>query len=190
MGQTASLDYPEELPVGYYLDNFQTILDFVDSHYEDILSADEKSFSQSFRSLSVDARRLYVRLISRKGPLFRSDTLIYNEIADIEARRVQAAEEVRIRERKAAERAAREAEEAAERAAREAEEAAAAETAIEADLDENEADLGEDDEVDLDEDDEVDLAEADLSEDDEVDLASDDAADEDEAADDRAEREA
>jgi len=28
----AARDYPEELPVGYYLDNFQTILDFVDSH--------------------------------------------------------------------------------------------------------------------------------------------------------------
>ncbi len=85
MGESAAQDYPEELPVGYYLDNFQTILDFVDSHYDDILSADEKSFSQLFRSLSVDARRLYVRLMSRKGPLFRSDTLVYNEIPDIEA---------------------------------------------------------------------------------------------------------
>jgi len=82
---TAARDYPEELPVGYYLDNFQTILDFVDSHYDDILSADEKSFSRSFRSLSVGARRLYVRLMSRQGPLFRSDTLIYKEITDIDA---------------------------------------------------------------------------------------------------------
>jgi len=82
---TAARDYPEELPVGYYLDNFQTILDFVDSHYGDILSADEKSFSRSFRSLSVDARRLYVRLMSRKGPLFRSDALVYKEITDIDA---------------------------------------------------------------------------------------------------------
>jgi len=85
VGETAARDYPEELPVGYYLKNFQTILDFVDRHYNDILSADEKNFSQSFRSLSVDARRLYVRLMSRKGPLFRSDTLLYNEITDIEA---------------------------------------------------------------------------------------------------------
>jgi small subunit ribosomal protein S6 len=132
---------------------------------------------------------------------------VADEVADIEARKAQAAEEVRIRERKAAERAAREAEEAAERAAREAEEAAeraereaeeaaAAETAIEdeddldeVDLDENEVDLDEN-EVDLDEN-EVDLDEDedDLDEN-EVDLASDDAADGDEAADDRSEREA
>jgi hypothetical protein len=85
VGETAARDYPEELPVGYYLDNFQRIIDFVDSHYDDILNADEKGFSQSFRSLSVDARRLYVRLMSRKGPLFRSDTLVYSEIIDIEA---------------------------------------------------------------------------------------------------------
>jgi len=85
MSKPVSREYPEELPVGYYLDNFQRILSFVDNHYEDILTADEKIFSQIFRSLSVGARRLYVRLISRKGPLFRSDTLHYSEIADIEA---------------------------------------------------------------------------------------------------------
>jgi len=76
VGETAVRDYPEELPVGYYLKNLQTLLGFVDSHYNDHLSADEKNFSQSFRSLSVDARRLYVRLISRKGPLFRKDQLV------------------------------------------------------------------------------------------------------------------
>ena len=84
VSKAAIPEYPEELPVGYYLDNFQTILDFVDNHYDDILSADEKSFSTGFRSLSLDARRLYVRLISRKGPLFRSDRLNYSEIADID----------------------------------------------------------------------------------------------------------
>jgi hypothetical protein len=85
VSEAASHEYPEELPVGYYLDNFQKILDFVDDHYDDILAADEKSFSTDFRSLSLDARRLYVRLVSRKGPLFRSDRLDYSEIADIEA---------------------------------------------------------------------------------------------------------
>jgi small subunit ribosomal protein S6 len=49
---------------------------------------------------------------------------VSEEVADIEARKAEAAEEVRLREQRAAERAAREAEEAAERAAREAEEAA------------------------------------------------------------------
>ena len=84
MEETAARDYPEELPVGYYVDNFFAILDFVDNHYDDVLTVDEKTFSRTFRSLSLDARRLYVRLMSRKGPLFRSDTLVYNEIDDIE----------------------------------------------------------------------------------------------------------
>lgn len=82
--ETAARDYPEELPVGYYVGNFLAIIDFVDSHYDDVLTLDEKTFSRTFRSLSLDARRLYVRLMSRKGPLFRSDTLVYNEIDDIE----------------------------------------------------------------------------------------------------------
>ncbi len=85
MEETAARDYPEELPVGYYVGNFLAILDFVDSHYDDVLTLDEKTFSRTFRSLSLDARRLYVRLMSRKGPLFRSDTLVYNEIDEIEA---------------------------------------------------------------------------------------------------------
>jgi hypothetical protein len=85
MSEAVDQEYPEELPVGYYLDNFQRILDFVDNHYDDILTAEEKSFSRGFRSLSLDARRFYVRLISRKGPLFRSDMLIYSEIADVGA---------------------------------------------------------------------------------------------------------
>jgi hypothetical protein len=88
---TANRVYPEELPVGYYLDNFQRILDFVDSHYRDILSRDEMKLSLDFQSLSLDARRLYVRLVSRKGPLFRSDTLYYREIADTEAAAAQLA---------------------------------------------------------------------------------------------------
>jgi hypothetical protein len=75
--ETAARDYPEELPVGYYVDNFLAILDFVDDHYDDVLTVDEKTFSRTFRSLSLEARRLYVRLMSRKGPLFRSDTLVY-----------------------------------------------------------------------------------------------------------------
>jgi hypothetical protein len=85
VSQAVLQEYPEELPAGYYLNNFQRILDFVGSHYRDILSADEKNFSRVFRSLTLEAQRLYVRLISRKGPLFRSDMLHYAEISRTEA---------------------------------------------------------------------------------------------------------
>ena len=111
---------------------------------------------------------------------------VTDEVADIEARKAQAAEEVRIRAQKAAERAAREAEEAAERAAREAEEAAAA-AAIE---DEGDLDDDEDEEVDPDWDDEASKNDDDPDEDEKAAPARDEAVGEAEAAGDHAEKEA
>ncbi|MDJ0836292.1 MAG: VRR-NUC domain-containing protein [Acidobacteriota bacterium] len=73
----------DELPVGYYLDNFLKILDFVDNHYADILALEERELSRRFRSVSLSAQRLYVRLIGRKGPHFRVDKLHYPEIPDL-----------------------------------------------------------------------------------------------------------
>ena len=72
-----------DLPEGYYLDNFLTILDFVDEQYEDLLNAAERGFSRNFRELSLAAQRPYVRLICRVGPHFRSDKLSYTEITNI-----------------------------------------------------------------------------------------------------------
>ena len=85
MSGSGDRPYPDQLPVGYYLKNFERILDFVENRYGDILSSEEKRFSKRFHALSLDARRLYVRLISRRGPFFRSDTLRYPEIGGIEA---------------------------------------------------------------------------------------------------------
>ncbi|CAM2064589.1 Fanconi-associated nuclease [Sulfidibacter corallicola] len=76
-------DEPVELPTGYYLDNFQTLLDFVDELYGDILSEEERRFSSGFRTLDLSARRLFVRLLMRKGPVFRSDKLHYPEIGEV-----------------------------------------------------------------------------------------------------------
>jgi hypothetical protein len=73
----------KDLPIGYYLDNFLTLLDWVDGQYADLLSPAERKFSEDFRRFGLDAQRLYVRLISRKGPLFRSDGLHYAEIQDV-----------------------------------------------------------------------------------------------------------
>ena len=74
---------PEKLSAGYYLTNFVYFLDFVSERYEGILNVAEKSFFNEFRALSQDAQRLYVRLYSRKGPLFRTDKLSYEDISDI-----------------------------------------------------------------------------------------------------------
>ena len=72
-----------ELANDYYVANFTVLLDFVDTLYGDILTAEEEAFSQTFRAVSMDARRLYVRLMMRKGPHFRDDKLDYPEIGDL-----------------------------------------------------------------------------------------------------------
>ncbi|PSW17625.1 VRR-NUC domain-containing protein [Photobacterium sanctipauli] len=74
---------PTELSDDYYQTNFVTLINTVSSQYEDLLSADEKHWLATFRSLSSDAQKLYIRLLTRKGPLFRLSKLSYREIADL-----------------------------------------------------------------------------------------------------------
>ncbi len=73
-----------ELPTGYYLENFNIVLEFVARHHTRVLNQVELDFLSAFPTLSIEARYLYVRLISRKGPVFRSDKLSYAEIASIQ----------------------------------------------------------------------------------------------------------
>ena len=74
---------PAELSEDYYLDNFQQLLQFVQSQYSDLLNDNERKFASVFKRQNSDAQKLYVRLIQRKGPVFRTDKLNYSEINDI-----------------------------------------------------------------------------------------------------------
>ncbi|MBN1351391.1 VRR-NUC domain-containing protein [candidate division KSB1 bacterium] len=74
---------PRRLPRGYYRDNFLVVLEYVIASYSDILLDEEIAFYDRFIKFSLPAQRLYVRLISRKGPLFRADKLQYQEIPDL-----------------------------------------------------------------------------------------------------------
>ncbi len=76
---------PEDLPEGYYLENFAYLLRFVTDKYTHLLSVDENTFASSFEALSDNAKKLYVRLSNRKGPYFRVDKLHYTEISDLPA---------------------------------------------------------------------------------------------------------
>lgn len=76
---------PNVLPTGYYHTNFCTLLAFVQERYHDLLAPTECAFIDDFHDLTLDAQRLYVRLLTRKGPLYRSDRLSYHEIADTDA---------------------------------------------------------------------------------------------------------
>lgn len=71
---------PAPLPPLYYLENFQTLLSRVLTRYDDLLSTEESEFIQRFERLPTIAKALYVRLLSRKGDVFRAGKLAYEEI--------------------------------------------------------------------------------------------------------------
>lgn len=77
------------LPEKYYLDNFKYVLNFVMDKYEPLLSDDEVRFVSDFMSFSEDGQCLYVRISNRKGQFFRKDKLVYTEIADLDAARME-----------------------------------------------------------------------------------------------------
>jgi hypothetical protein len=64
----------------YYLDNFQRVLDWIAERYADLLVDEEQAFIAAFPSLPRPARALFVRLVMRKGVLFRASKLNYAEI--------------------------------------------------------------------------------------------------------------
>ena len=68
----------------YYVDNFERVVDTVTARYGDLLTERERALGDELEPLSLGARCLYVRLVSRVGPYFRRHDLHYEEIADLE----------------------------------------------------------------------------------------------------------
>ncbi len=64
----------------YYLDNFQRVLAWIADRYACLLDAREADFIHRFGALPCPARALLVRMIMRKGTLFRASKLHYEEI--------------------------------------------------------------------------------------------------------------
>ncbi|MGJ9419652.1 VRR-NUC domain-containing protein [Massilia sp. CMS3.1] len=64
----------------YYLDNFQSVLDWLGGRYDDLLTDDERAFMAAFPALPQPARALFVRMVMRKGNLFRASKMNYAEI--------------------------------------------------------------------------------------------------------------
>ena len=64
----------------YYLDNFQQVLDWIGERYGDLLTDEERAFMDAFPSLPQASRALFVRMVMRKGTLFRASKLNYAEI--------------------------------------------------------------------------------------------------------------
>src|ERR1700710_1167875 len=66
----------------YYLDNFQRVLDWIGERYSDLLTDDEHAFLATFPTLPQASRALFVRMVMRKGELFRASKLVYAEIGN------------------------------------------------------------------------------------------------------------
>ncbi|MFP3246302.1 MAG: VRR-NUC domain-containing protein [Paraburkholderia sp.] len=64
----------------YYLLNFERALAWLAERYDDILGPDERRFLDAFRGLPQASRALLVRMLMRKGTLFRASRLTYDEI--------------------------------------------------------------------------------------------------------------
>ena len=64
----------------YYLENFRRALDWLSERYPDLLASDERAFAATFSALPRESSALLVRMISRRGSLFRRTRLKYEEI--------------------------------------------------------------------------------------------------------------
>lgn len=64
----------------YYLENFRRILAWLRERYEDLLAPGERSFAGQFGNLPLPSAALLVRMITRRGDVFRSSRLVYPEI--------------------------------------------------------------------------------------------------------------
>lgn len=64
----------------YYLDNFHRVLEWISERYGDLLSDEEHAFIGTFCALPRASRALFVRMVMRKGTLFRASKLNYAEI--------------------------------------------------------------------------------------------------------------
>lgn len=69
----------------YYLHNFRQVLRWVEHRYADILDPYEQDFLRVFSGLAQPTQALLVRMVMRKGELFRGDRLEYAEIGDTDA---------------------------------------------------------------------------------------------------------
>ncbi|WP_296183869.1 VRR-NUC domain-containing protein [Pseudomonas sp. UBA1879] len=66
----------------YYLENFRQVLSWIGQRYDDLLDDEERRFIDDFAQLPQPAQALLVRMVMRKGVLFRASKLTYAEIGD------------------------------------------------------------------------------------------------------------
>lgn len=73
-----------ELAPDYLLAHFNEFLQRFEPLYLALLDEQSRQWLACYHQLPVDAKRLWLRLLSRKGPVFAKSELHYAEIADLE----------------------------------------------------------------------------------------------------------
>jgi DNA polymerase-3 subunit epsilon len=73
------------LPAFYYHDHFTEMLFFVSESYGSVLTERHCAFVETFKRLSKDAQCLLIRMINRRGRVFRHSAFRYAEIADAQS---------------------------------------------------------------------------------------------------------
>src|SRR5690554_1364697 len=68
----------------YYLRNAEQVVRLCLSQYDDLLLQNEVQALERLLSLDVPARALLIRMVMRKGSLFRTDALQYEEVPDLD----------------------------------------------------------------------------------------------------------
>ena len=68
----------------YYLKNFQHVLGWISTLYDDLLSVEEHQFVADFFQLPTASQALWVRLVMRKGMHFRASKVKYPEIGNVQ----------------------------------------------------------------------------------------------------------
>lgn len=69
----------------YYLHNARTVLQWVLTHHGDLLHPDEARQLEALLQLPTQAQALLMRMVMRKGELFRTSKLNYSEVTDMPA---------------------------------------------------------------------------------------------------------
>ncbi len=75
---------PPPIPPDYYWRHFHTIVDTAVAFHSHLFLDEELAAVRSLLDLPGPARQLYVRLLNRRGELFRASKLSYPEIGDLD----------------------------------------------------------------------------------------------------------
>lgn len=77
----SQLVFGQAPPPDYYAENLGRLIAEVAARHSDLMSANEQALVTSWKSLSEGPRRLLARILSRRGPWIRVDSLDYPEVA-------------------------------------------------------------------------------------------------------------